>query len=117
MDFKAPKISPEEEQARKKAIFDSMSPRGQKRIIAKGYEGWDPFDMPKEPADLRLHKESRTAAVLMKMFLETCSSDEYSNEYGEGVFEMCKGVVGKEEKFLAMYDFSIWYHNEKQKGE
>jgi hypothetical protein len=36
-------ISPEEEEKRKRAIFESMSPRRQKHILKKGYEKWNPF--------------------------------------------------------------------------
>ena len=33
-----------EAELRKKAIFDSMSPRRKKFIAKKGYEKWDPFE-------------------------------------------------------------------------
>ncbi len=44
-------LTPEEEQ-RKKAIFDGMSPRLQSRILKKGYDIWDPFMEPNDPIDL-----------------------------------------------------------------
>ena len=34
-------LNPEEQ--KKKAIFDAMSERSRKRVLAKGYELWDPF--------------------------------------------------------------------------
>ena len=51
------KISPEEEEKRKKAIFESMSSRRQKHILKKGYENWDPFQEPKDPIDIKQNEQ------------------------------------------------------------
>ena len=32
-----------------------------------------------------------------------------SNAFGEGVMEMCLGIVNNDEKVRGMYEFSIWY--------
>ena len=50
------KLSPEEEEKRKRAILESMSPRRRKHILKKGYDRWDPFEMPKDPIDIRKDK-------------------------------------------------------------
>ena len=39
----------EEAESRKKAVFDNMSPRRQKHILKKGFDKWDPFQVPKDP--------------------------------------------------------------------
>ena len=49
-------FSPEEAEKRKRAVFESMSPRRQKHILKKGYEKWDPFAEPKDPIDIRKDK-------------------------------------------------------------
>lgn len=103
------KISPEEEEKRKKAIFESMSPRRQKHILKKGYENWDPFQEPKDPIDLRKDKTKRTTQSLVREFLQTIDFEEYSNEYGRGVFELCLGLINNDDRFKGMYEFSIWY--------
>jgi hypothetical protein len=103
------KISSEDEAKRKKAIFDSMSPRRQKHILKKGYEKWDPFQEPKDPIDIRKDKTKRTTQALVREFLQTMDSEEYSNAYGRGVFEMCLGIINDDERYRAMYDFSVWY--------
>ena len=103
------KISPEEEEKRKKAIFESMSPRRQKHILKKGYENWEPFQEPKDPIDIRKDKTRRTTQSLVREFLQTKNFEEYSNEYGRGVFELCLGLVNNDDRYRGMYEFSVWY--------
>ena len=102
-------ISPKEEEKRKRAIFESMSPRRQKHILKKGYEKWNPFLEPKDPIDIRKDKTKRTTQQLVREFLQTKSSEDYSNAYGGGVFEMCLGIVNDDDKYKGMLEFSIWY--------
>lgn len=110
------KLTPEDAQ-RKKMIFDSMSPRRQKHILKQGYENWDPFIEPKDPIDLRHDKSRRTARDLAREFLQTCSPEGYSNAYGQGVWDMCLGIVNDDERYRAMYEFSCWYRDSlKKKG-
>jgi len=112
------KISPEEEENRKRAIFESMSPRRQKHILKKGYEKWNPFLEPKDPIDIRKDKTSRTTQQLVREFLQTKSSEDYSNAYGGGVFEICLGIVNNDDKYKGMFEFSIWYQELlKQEGK
>lgn len=103
------KISPEEEEKRKKAIFESMSPRRQKHILKKGYENWDPFQEPKDPITIRKDKTKRTTQSLVREFLQTKNFDEYSNAYGRGVFELCLGLINNDDRYRGMYEFSVWY--------
>jgi hypothetical protein len=98
-----------DEEERKKKIFSCMSPRRQKHILKRGYEKWDPFEEPKDPIDIRKDKTRRTSQMLVREFLQTRSGDEYSNEYSRGVLEICLGIVNDEDRFRAMYEFSIWY--------
>jgi hypothetical protein len=111
------KISHEEEQKRKKAIFESMSPRRQQHILTKGYEKWDPFQEPKDPIDIRKDKTKRTTQELFRAFLQSRDAEEYSNAYGSGVFEMCHGIINDDDKYIGMLEFSVWYQELlKQEG-
>jgi hypothetical protein len=103
-------LSPGEDK-RKKAIFDCMSPRRQKHILKKGYDKWDPFEEPKDPIDMRKDKTRRTSQSLIREFLQSCPDEDYSNDFGKGAFDICLGIINKEERFLGMYEFSCWYHN------
>ncbi len=102
-------ISPEEVEKRKKAIFDAMSPRRQKHILKRGYEKWEPFAEPKDPIDLRKDKTNRTTQTLVREFLQSSSAAEHSNAYGQGVLDICLGIINDDERFKGMYDFSCWY--------
>ena len=98
------------QEERKKAIFDSMSPRRQKHILKKGYEKWEPFQAPKDPIDIRKDKTQRTTQMLVREFLQSRSMEEYSNAYGRGVLEISMGIINDEDRFRGMFEFSIWYH-------
>lgn len=98
-----------EEDIRKKAIYDTMSPRRQKHISKKGYDKWDPFEMPKDPIDIRKDKTKRTSQMLVREFLQSRSSGEYSNEYGRGVLEFCLGIINDDERYKGMFEFAAWY--------
>ena len=103
------KFSREETEARKRAIFDSMSPRGQKRILKQGYDRWDPFQEPKDPIDIRRDKTKRTSQMLIREFLATRTEDAESNAYARGAFELCLGIINDDEKCRGMFDFACWY--------
>ena len=106
------KISEKEQENRKKAIFDSMGTRGQKAILKKGYDEWDPFEKPKDPIDIRKDVTRRTSQELVREFLRATSMENYSNEYGRAAFDFCNGIINKEEKYLAMFEFACWYKNQ-----
>ena len=109
----------EQDKKRKQAIFESMSPRRQRHILKRGYDKWDPFEVPKDPIDIRKDKTRRTSQMLVREFLQTRSGEAYSNEYGRGVLEICLGLVNDEDRFRAMYEFSLWYSDllKKEGGE
>ena len=109
-------FSPEEAEKRKKAVFDSMSPRRQKHILKKGYDQWDPFLEPKDPIDIRKDKTKRTSQMLVREFLQQTSHDKYSNAYGRGVLDICMGIINGDERYIGMLDFANWY-NELLKKE
>jgi len=105
-------FSPEEAEERKKAVFDSMSPRRQKHILNKiGYDKWDPFQEPKDPVDIRKDKTKRTTQMLVREFLQSRESEGYSNAYGRGVLEIALGIINEEERFVGMYEFACWYRD------
>jgi hypothetical protein len=102
-------LSKEEVDIRKKAIFDSMSPRRQAHIQKKGYDGWDPFSEPKDPIDIRKDKTKRTTQMLVREFLQTHGHEKYSNAYGSGVLEIALGIINDDDKYRGMFEFSCWY--------
>jgi hypothetical protein len=102
-------FTPQEAEDRKKAVFDSMSPRRQKHILKRGYDKWDPFQEPKEPIDIRKDKSKRTTQMLVREFLQSRESEGYNNAYSRGVLEMALGIVNNEDRFIGMYEFVCWH--------
>lgn len=97
------------EESQKRAIFESMSERSQKRILKKGYDGWNPFEPPKDPIDIRKDVTQRTSQTLIKEFFQSREKDSYSGQYGRGVVEICFGLINNDDRFLGMFEFSCWY--------
>ena len=117
------KLTPEEEK-QKKAIFDAMSPRGQKHILKKGYDEWDPFMKPKEPLAYKLRQEAKgektsleSGHELYERFFAERRITDYSAEYVKGVLEISQGLFRDLDSYRGMYDFSRWYEKWQERQE
>lgn len=112
------KVSREEAERRKKAIYDTLSARGRKYIERIGYEKWDPFEEPKDPIDIRRDTTNRTTQQLVREFLQSRPTDApYSNAYGQAVMEMAIGIVNDDERYLAMLEFGDWYMDQLKQAK
>lgn len=109
-------VDKEESELRKKAIFESMSPRRRKHIAKRGYDKWDPFEEPKDPIDIRRDKTKRTTQQLVREFLQNCPQENYGNAYSGGVLEMALGIVNDDERYIGMFEFSAWYQEQLKKA-
>ena len=105
----------ENDDVRKKLIFDAMSPRRQKHILKKGYEKWNPFADPKDPVDMRMDRTKRTSRRLIQEFFLSQDTEGHGDDYTKGAFEMCMGIINEDEKFIGMFDFACWYKEELKK--
>ncbi len=101
---------------RKRAIFENMSARGQRRILKMGYDKWDPFQDPKDPIEIRKDDTNRTLSQLMADYFSQSRENEPSAKCREGVFEMALGLISKDAKYLAMLDFACWYKEQKKQS-
>jgi hypothetical protein len=102
-------FTPEEQKARKRAIFESMAPRRQKHILRRGYDKWDPFLEPKDPIEIRRDTTHRTSIQLFREFLWSRDNEKYSNAYGQAVLDIALGLINNEDRYIAMYEFAVWY--------
>lgn len=107
-------ISPSEQEARKKAIWDKMSPRRRKWVEKMGYENWDPFQEPLHPIDIRVDKTGRTAKQLLEEFLSTLDF-EPGDHYTGAVAELTVTMVHNVERLRPIFDFCAWYKAELDK--
>jgi hypothetical protein len=103
-------FSREEIERRKRAVFDGMSARQQRRIQRIGYEKWDPFLAPNDPIDIRRDRTRRTSQMLIREFLQSRGPEDMeSNTYARGAFDMCMGIINEDERARGMFDFACWY--------
>ena len=49
----------DEQEKKKREIFEGMSKRRQQKILKKGYDKWEPFLEPKEPPFFRAEERER----------------------------------------------------------
>ena len=103
------RLSKEEVEVRKKAVFDAMKPRMQKRILKRGYDQWDPFQEPKDPIDIRKEATGRTTHMLVGEFLDTKREEGHSPAFDRGVLDLALGIVNNDDYYLGMLEFSRWY--------
>jgi|YNPNPStandDraft_1061719.scaffolds.fasta_scaffold37942_4 hypothetical protein len=105
----------DERERKKRAIFDAMSPRRQRRILEKGYEAWDPFLAPKEPS--RFYGRRLAGAgivpredprVLFEAFMAAEAAAASRDEYVAGAREICYGLCRGEARYEGMYAFCRW---------
>ncbi len=106
----------EEQEQMKREIYEKMNPRRRKFVDRIGYENWDPFQKPNDPLDIRLDVSKRTTQQLVREFLQVAAKKgHYSNDYGRGALECALGVVNKDDKYMGVMDFCLWYHDLLQK--
>lgn len=108
-----------EETDQKRIFYERMSPRRRRFVDRIGFAEWDPFEAPKEPMDIRRDVSQRTAHELVRDFMESASLDLRGGEYGRGVADCALGIVARQEKYLGVLDFCVWYHEllRKELGE
>ena len=111
-------FNPEEEE-KKRAVFEAMSPKRQQRILKKGYENWNPFLRPKEPFEQitrRGEGDLERALELYHRFFSESRMDDHCTAYVQGVNDMCLGMVRNDDRYRGMYDFCCWYRKKREEG-
>ncbi len=108
----------EEQEKLKKDLYDKIPARRKKFIDKIGYENWDPFPKPNDPMEIRRDVSKRTSQELFREYFQTRPKDEVqSNAYRQAVLELAIGIIGRGEKYLGFFYFSVWdYHLLQQEG-
>lgn len=99
----------DDDEDRKRAIYQTMSPRGKRFVDRMGFDTWDPFQEPKDPLDIRTDVTKRTTQQLVRLFLQSRNATA-DNAYSQGVLDSALGIVNKDEKFRGVFEFCLWYH-------
>ncbi|GAB6057480.1 hypothetical protein [Desulfonatronum parangueonense] len=103
-----------EQEAQKKAIYESLSERAKTFVQKVGYDKWDPFQKPNDPLDMRKFSTDKTARAMAMGFLQQRKEEHYSNVYAKAVLDMCMGLMDNDERYVAMYEFAQWYQHQTQ---
>jgi len=108
----APRTLTAEQEALKRELYERMAPRRRKFIDRIGYEQWDPFQKPNDPLDIRLDLTKRTTQQLVREFLQQAEGQDerFGNDYRRGALECALGIVNRDEHYLGVFDFCLWYH-------
>ena len=108
-----PQVLTGEQEALKRELYEKMSPRRRKFIDRIGYVHWDPFQKPNDPLDIRLDVTKRTTQQLVREFLQQAAvqKEQLGNDYSRGALECALGIVNRDEKYLGVFDFCLWYHS------
>lgn len=115
-DDKPTELTAEQEEL-KRNIYAQMSPRRRKFVDRIGYENWDPFQAPKEPLDIRREKTGRTLQELVRDFMRDAAFESHDDAWKKGACECALGVFRKDEKYLGILAFCLWYQRELKKME
>jgi len=98
-----------EQEKLKRIIYESLSPRRKKFIERIGYENWDPFQEPKDPRKIKTDVSKKTAKQLFEEFLREMNFEQESSSFKQGVLELCRDIVNKEDRAKGVYYFILWY--------
>lgn len=102
-------MNDEEIQIRKKAIFDTMSRKGQERILRMGYDNWDPFMEPKDPRERIFGTTAQKAIELLREFYATRNLADESVAQQKELFDLCRGLLQDERRAKIVFDFCLWF--------
>lgn len=111
----APVILTPEEEEQKRQIYERMRPARRKFIDRLGYENWNPFQMPKEPLDIRKDRTRRTLQELIQDFMRANRGNDRSPDWQKGAAQCAMGIIKQDETYQGIFDFCLWYHDLLQK--
>ncbi len=98
----------EEYERRKRAVFESMSKKGQERILKLGYENWDPFQEPKDPRERIFSNASMQANAWLRDFYASGDLNAESVAVHKELFELGTGLIKGESRAKALFRFCAW---------
>ena len=100
----------EEQEQLKREIYERMNPRRRKFIDRIGYDEWDPFQKPNDPMDIRVDPSKRTTQQLFRGFMHSLGERTEGNDFNKGALDCALGIVNRDERYLGIYEFCVWYY-------
>jgi hypothetical protein len=109
-------IDREEYERRKRAIFESMSKRGQERILRMGYENWDPFQEPKDPRERIFASSAQKATLLLQEFYQASDMREVAMSHHRELFEIVRGFLDGDARARVIVSLCLWINNQRNES-
>lgn len=73
-------------------------------------EAIDPFQKPNDPMDIRVDPSKRTTQQLFRGFMHSLGERTEGNDFNKGALDCALGIVNRDERYLGIYEFCVWYY-------
>jgi hypothetical protein len=97
-----------EQETKKRAIFDGMSQRGRERVLRMGYENWDPFQEPKDPRERIRGSLALQVDGLLREFLAVSQAGEGARAFITDLQDLCTGLLRQDRRAQVLSEFCLW---------
>ncbi|HAA04057.1 MAG TPA: hypothetical protein DCZ69_15070 [Syntrophobacteraceae bacterium] len=105
--------SSSEYETKKRAIFEGMSQRGQKRILRLGYENWDPFQEPKDPREQILGTVYVKADTIVRQFYAANPTNEGACDFHKDLLDFAVSLLRGERRAQILHEFCNWFQGNR----
>ena len=63
-----------------------------------------------DPMDIRVDPSKRTTQQLFRGFMHSLGSRTEGNDFNKGALDCALGIVNRDERYLGIYEFCVWYY-------
>ena len=82
----------------------------QEQLKREIYERMNPFQKPNDPMDIRVDPSKRTTQQLFRGFMHSLGERTEGNDFNKGALDCALGIVNRDERYLGIYEFCVWYY-------
>ena len=60
--------------------------------------------------DIRVDPSKRTTQQLFRGFMHSLGERTEGNDFNKGALDCALGIVNRDERYLGIYEFCVWYY-------
>jgi len=60
--------------------------------------------------DIRVDPSTRTTQQLFRGFMHSLGERTEGNDFNKGALDCALGIVNRDERYLGIYEFCVWYY-------